>query len=123
MAEYLKDKKIQFYRVIKEKEGTVNKYYRSFIYSKTVYDDNGLWVYVRNLMDSEKISRGRNIDTKSLKVIVNYNTKITTELKALFNNETYDVSGVDNYEFYMDDIQLVITKNNDKTNYTGDRYE
>jgi len=123
MAEQIKDKKIQFYRVIKEKENSVNKHYRSFIYTKAVYDDNGLWAYVRNLMDSEKVNRGRNVDTRSLKVIVNYNPKITSELKAIFNNETYDVSSVDPYEFYMDDTQLVLSKNNDKTNYAGDRYE
>lgn len=123
-AYQIKDKKIQFFRVDVEKQGNIKKFYKHYIYPKSIYDEHGLWAFVRSLMTEEKIKQGRSSDIDSLKVQVCNNSKINEELKAEFNGRLYDVKNVDPFEFYVDDINLVLVRSLDKTTYQQEvRYD
>ena len=94
-----KNKKIQFYTPVAKKiEGSVT-YKRKYPYTQSIYTAGGLWAYVRQLSGAEKFQNGIAVDKEIILAELNYNTKINSKMKAVFNGNIYDVGTPDNFEF------------------------
>lgn len=120
-----KDEKIQFYRRISKRiEGTTREEnYRSFIYSKDVYYLGGLWANIRTMTNTEAVNSGLDYDKFNIKVTVNRNPKLATDLKIIYRNEVYDISTIDELDFRSVDNSFTAVRTADTTVYAGDIFE
>lgn len=120
-----KDEKIQLYRRISKRvEGTtVVENYRSFIYPKEVFYLGGLWANVRTMTNTEAVNSGLDYDKFNIKVTVNRNPKLATDLKIIYRNEVYDISTIDELDFRSVDNSFTAVRTADTTVYAGDIFE
>lgn len=117
----IKDKKIQFYLPQVNEEGI---WYKQYPYSQEVFESGGLWSYVRDKTQIEKIQASMSVEKSILECRLNYNPIITNEYKAIYKNQIYDVSLPDNFEGYIEETKFTLTLSVDNNTYTGaDVYE
>lgn len=112
----IKDKKVQFYLPVNE-EGMWSRHYP---YSRCTHKDGGLWAYIRDKSQIEKIHASMSLEKEILECRLNYNPKINSEYKAIYRNRVYDVSLPDNYEGYTEETKFTLTSSIDNNTYTGD---
>lgn len=116
----IKDKKVQFYLPVNN-QGIWSKHYP---YTRDSYSDGGLWAYIRDKSQIEKIHASMGLEKAVLECRLNYNPKITSEYKAVYKNQVYDVSLPDNYEGYTEETKFTLTLSIDNNTYLGaDTYE
>lgn len=115
----IKDKKIQFYLPYK----VDNKWYKKFPYSEEIFNEGGLWAYIRDKSQIEKLQTNMSLETIILECRLNYNPRINSGFKSIYNGKVYDVGLPDNYEGYTEETKFVLTTSADNNTYEGNIYE
>lgn len=92
----LKDKKIQ----LVEQDGT--KYYP--------IHPGKVWAYYRQLSGQESHTAGLAGFKEDLLFVVNWRGDIYMGMFIKYNNKVYEITRVDNYEGYKNDLALYCTK-------------
>jgi len=108
----IKDKKIRIFQELETSEGTIKQY----IHKKDSY----LSAYVRQLSANEQATQNAVQDSSDIEFVVNHR-KILIDMLVEFNGDTYQIAGVDNFEFYQVDIKFRAYRVNTK-NYVEVRW-
>ena len=113
----IKDKKVQFYLPQIKLETETEITYRKFPYTKAIYDDGGLWAYIRTQSFKEKFQNGYGVELGTKQCTINNNQQINNHYKAIYDGIVYDVSIPDTYEDYVEDMKFVLTEAVDNETY------
>lgn len=118
-----KDEKIQIYRVMERKEGTVVKRNRCFIYPHNVFYEGGIWANVRCLQDSEKVSNGITQEKHVLQFTVERNPKIDSAQKIIYLDQVYEIESIDGLDGRTLDIKFKAIRCRDTNQYGEDQFD
>lgn len=102
----LKDKKITIYRLSTVKDncgGETSQY--------TAYTTN-IWAYYRQLSTKEIDSSFTGGFTENNLFCVNYRSDLQKEDVIKFKSKYYEITRIDNYEGYKDDIKIYVKEIN-----------
>lgn len=97
---YVKDKQIKIYFERDSEDGIIKHYIHPI--------DSYLKAYVRQIASFETSYEQAMHDTSQLIFIIN-NRNIRTDMFIEFNNKTYNINSIDNYEFYKNNNLKLIT--------------
>ncbi len=120
-----KDGRIQvYYKDSRTQAGsTVVKNYRHFIYSLDLFEKGGIFFRATALQASDAISANVSMEKEPVRFTINRTNKLDQNQKVLFNNQVYDISYIDPYDFRSKQMTFVAVKSSDTTKYAGDIYD
>ena len=98
-----KDKKARFFYIETRVVDGYEKVIKQYIHSK---ESGGLWCYVRQLSENERFSAKAVQIEETTQFIVVYNPKLNNDLFIEFKGRTYQIVGIDEYEFNKTDLVI-----------------
>ena len=98
-----KDKKARFFYIETKVVDGYEKVVKQYIHSK---ESGGLWCYVRQLSENERFSAKAVQIEETTQFIVVYNPKLNNDLFIEFKGRTYQIVGIDEYEFNKTDLVI-----------------
>ena len=98
-----KDKKARFFYIETRVVDGYEKVVKQYIHSK---ESGGLWCYVRQLSENERFSAKAVQIEETTQFIVVYNPKLNNDLFIEFKGRTYQIVGIDEYEFNKTDLVI-----------------
>ena len=99
----IKDKKVRAFDTAVRAVWGFEQVFKTYCHSE---ESAGLWAYVRHLSQGERMAARQVQSNESIKVIIGYSPKITTDLYLEFGTKTYKVVSIDPYEFNKTDLEL-----------------
>ena len=97
----LKDKKIRFIAETR----TVNDHgFASYVWQPV--HSGRLWAYYRQLSGSEFFASATVNETEEVLFVVNYRTGITTDMLVEYKGQYYEITRIDDFEGYKDDLSV-----------------
>lgn len=101
----LKDKKVTIYR---EEDISATPGSKPII-GYTPIHPGTLWAYVRQLSAKEYFARSTELQTEDIIFTVNYRPDITAKNSISYKGAFYNITRVDTFEGYKDDLHLYAT--------------
>ena len=108
----VKDKKVRAFEITRKSEFGFEKVYKRYIHPE---DTGGLWAYVRQLMDTERLAATVIQGQATILFKVTHNPKITKDLILEFGGRTYSIVSVDPFEFNKTDLVIRATETSPPT--------
>lgn len=105
----LKDKKIRILQYIH----STDEYGFGLDEWKPIHNGK-LWAYYRQLSGNEFYAAAMVNASEEVVFTINHRTDVTTEMLVEYKGKFYDITRVDNYEGYTDDISLYCKLSNDQ---------